>query len=327
MDSLNKIVEGDLVGVEERLKELTRANVSIIPEISQYLMQAGGKRIRPMLYLLCSRLFDNISPKRQRLDVGASIELLHTATLLHDDIVDSAKIRRGKLAANAMFGNQASVLVGDYLLSKATLILVNIKNLRLLELFSGTANIMAEGEVAQLVSKKNAGLSKDEYFDIIWRKTASLMAASARSAAILAEATNEDEQVLYAFGKFIGFAFQIIDDALDMVADEKTFGKKPFKDLEEGKVTLPIIYALEASSNKERNFLESLLNGVNGSALNNHNMAIIQEILKNTKAVENTLQTAREYIDKALSSLSRFQDKPAARALEDLSRFILERKI
>ena len=237
-----KEFKSDMERMEHRIHESLGTDVPLIQQVSKYILGAGGKRFRPLLHLLSARLC-GCRDHNAEYTLGGVVEFIHTASLLHDDVIDEAKIRRGKSSANSLWGNQASILVGDYLYSKALYHGVRLQNQRVMDVLSETTTTMSEGEVLQLMQIQNIDITEADYYRLVECKTGVLISASCRLGAIISKAPLSQEDALTAYGKKLGFAFQITDDTLDYAADQKQLGKVLGKDLAEGKVTLPLIYA------------------------------------------------------------------------------------
>ncbi len=257
------VYKKDLQEVEQYLNKYITSDVKLIPEVSHHLIGSGGKRFRPLLLLICAGLCGYKG--NNRFPMAAVMEFIHTATLLHDDVIDQAIIRRGKTSANNIWGNAASVLVGDFLYSKSFTLMTEIGNIAILKLMSEVTNVMSEGEVFQLMKCGDVKMTEEEYLTIIEKKTAVLISAACACGAILGSASEEQISALTQFGRNIGMAFQITDDTLDYMAKEKEFGKSIGKDLEEGKITLPLIYALKQCTAKERKIIKELIVGKKAS--------------------------------------------------------------
>jgi octaprenyl-diphosphate synthase len=320
MDALALPIQHDLEALEACLERMTESRFRQVPEVSRYLIHAGGKRIRPVACFLACRLFD--PPHPGRIHVAAAIELLHTATLLHDDIVDQATLRRGRPSANARFGNQLTVLVGDYLLSRATLTLIGLKNFPTLEVFAQTAKAMAEGEVLQLGYQGLSNLSPKGYMTLIFRKTALLMGTSTGAAALVHTSDPKAFKALKAYGVYVGYSFQIMDDVLDYVAMSDGFGNERFKDIKEGKVTVRLLFALKKAKASERRFLEGLLAE---RAVPNGAEQDLLDVLERTKSISGAKRTAEAFIEKAAGALLPFEGHPEIPSLKALGRFVIER--
>lgn len=250
MTSVFELVQGDLQQVEAQFEENLRSEVPLIPTMGRYILSSGGKRLRPLLLLLCARLCGYRGGRS--VPLASIVEFIHTATLLHDDVVDSANLRRGQRAANAVWGNSASVLVGDFLFTKSFSLLAADGDLRVLRAMSAATTQMAEGEVLQLLNTCDLEVSEERYFEVVVNKTAVLIAAACEIGGILGEAGAEQVAALRRFGLEVGVAFQLMDDCLDYVAEGDAFGKAIGADLAEGKITLPLIHAVRHCTDAER---------------------------------------------------------------------------
>jgi octaprenyl-diphosphate synthase len=257
MDAFRSLIQADLDAVEALIGERLASEVPLIREVAAYLVSGGGKRLRPALVLLCAGACGYRG--REHLEIAAVVEFIHTATLLHDDVVDESSLRRGRATANARFGNAASVLVGDFIYSRAFQMMVGVRNLRVLEVLAEATNVIAEGEVLQLLGVRNPDLSEGEYLRVVRSKTAKLFEASARLGAVLAGQPPEVEQALAAYGMHLGTAFQLIDDVLDYSGERDSIGKNLGDDLAEGKSTLPLIHALANAGPAERSMLRDVI--------------------------------------------------------------------
>lgn len=320
IERLQALVAQDLVRVNELLQVQLASTVPLIPQLAGHLISSGGKRLRPMLTLVAARLCRYEGAHHVRL--AACVEFLHTATLLHDDVVDESALRRGAQTANRIWGNQASVLVGDFLLSRAFLLMVEVGSLPVLQILSDTARIIAEGEVLQLVSSHDCETNEKTYLDIVSAKTAALFAAASRIGAVIAERPAEEEAALETYGRNIGIAYQLIDDALDYSAIHHKFGKALGDDFHEGKVTLPVVLAYRRGSDEERAFWRRALDParrVEGDLANAINL------LQRHGAIRETVERARDYVRTAEDTLSVFPDNPERRGLIELARFCVER--
>jgi octaprenyl-diphosphate synthase len=312
----------DLKRVEERMDVHLRSKIDLIPEIIQHLIGGGGKRFRPLLLLICSEICGYKGEKCYTL--SAVIEFIHTATLLHDDVIDQAETRRGKVSANYVWGNAASVLVGDFLYSKSFKLMADEDNLAIIKLMSATTNVMSEGEVFQLVKCGDIDITEEEYLTIIEKKTSILMAAACASGAILGNAPPEQIDALAKFGLRLGSAFQITDDTLDYTAQRDEFGKAIGKDLEEGKMTLPLIYTLKTCAPDEKDRIRKIIEtrGSNEKAIQDI-LAVIQQY----DGISAALDKAKSYIDEGKASLASFENSEAKTALLTIADFIMERRI
>jgi octaprenyl-diphosphate synthase len=312
----------DLKCVEECMELHLRSEISLIPKIIQHLIGSGGKRFRPLLLLVCADLCGYRG--RQCYTLSAVIEFIHTATLLHDDVIDQAQTRRGKVSANNVWGNAASVLVGDFLYSKAFKLMADEDNLAVIKLMSAATNVMSEGEVFQLVKCGDIDITEAEYLTIIEKKTSILMSAACAAGAILGSATQAQIDALAGFGMCLGSAFQITDDTLDYTAREEEFGKSIGKDLEEGKMTLPLIHAFKHCTPVEKDGIRKIIEsrGADASAVRE-----IVAIIHRYGGIGAALDKARTRIDEGKASLSTFADSEAKAALLTIADFILERRL
>jgi len=284
------------------------SEVVLINQISHYIISAGGKRLRPMLVLLFANALG--FQGRERYELAATVEFIHTATLLHDDVVDESDLRRGRQTANAMFGNAASVLVGDFLYSRAFQMMVSVNRMRVLEVLADATNVIAEGEVLQLMNMHDADLAVEEYLKVIRFKTAKLFEASARLGAVLAGASAEVEEACASYGRSLGTAFQLVDDLLDYEGSTSQLGKNVGDDLREGKPTLPLLVAMERATAPERALIRHAIEHGEVTRL-----ADIVEIVRRTGALDATRDAARQEADKAQLSLSALPASPHREAL------------
>jgi len=297
--------------VDAVIRERLSSRVALIDQISRYIIGAGGKRIRPRLVLLFSQALGFDGPERYEL--AAIVEFIHTATLLHDDVVDESSLRRGRATANAMFGNAASVLVGDFLYSRAFQMMVSVNRMRVLEVLADATNVIAEGEVLQLMNMHDPDLAVDEYLRVIRYKTAKLFEASARLGAVLGGAGTALEESCADFGRSLGTAFQLVDDLLDYEGNSDELGKNVGDDLREGKPTLPLLIAMERSSAAERALIRH--------AIEKGELVKLPEILgivRRTGALDATRAAAQQEADKARDALSALPESAARTALLEL---------
>jgi len=310
----------DIKKVEATLDKEIISDVSLIPEVAHHLIDSGGKRFRPLLLLICSGLFGYRGD--DRFSMAAVLEFIHTATLFHDDVIDQATVRRGKTSANNIWGNAASVLVGDFLYSKSFTLMTKIGNMAILEMMSGITNIMSEGEVFQLMKCGDVNLTEEDYLTIIEKKTAVLLSAACAAGAILGSASPDKIEALKQFGYKIGKAFQITDDTLDYMAQEQEFGKAIGKDLEEGKMTLPLIYTLKKCSGEER---EKAAQFLANKETNVETTEFIFSLIQKYNGVNYSLQTAAGYISEARSQLNIFSDCLEKDQLNAVAEYVLAR--
>jgi octaprenyl-diphosphate synthase len=315
---IHALMKSDLVMMDEILVNRLDSNVDLISQMSQYIINSGGKRIRPLLLLLCARATNYKGDYHHSMAVV--IELIHTATLLHDDVVDSSSTRRGQETANELWGNAPSVLVGDFLYSRAFEIMVEPNSMQIMKILSKATNQISEGEVLQLLNIKNDKVSQTEYFEVIERKTACLFKAACQIAGILSESNQNIIDGLGSFGMHLGNAFQIIDDTLDYESDSLVMGKEIGDDLSEGKVTLPMIYALENTKGSEKETLSHAIKNADSSNIDN-----IVDILLSVNAFEYSRKIAKNESTKALKSLEVIPSSEYRSALQLLCELSLDR--
>ena len=302
----------DMHEVDGVIQRRLASDVVLINQIAHYIISAGGKRIRPMLVLLFSSALGFAG--RERFELAATVEFIHTATLLHDDVVDESALRRGRQTANALFGNAASVLVGDFVYSRAFQMMVSVNSLRVLDILADATNVIAEGEVLQLMNMHDADLSVDDYLRVIRFKTAKLFEASARLGAVLAGAEERVEESCAAYGRSVGTAFQLIDDLLDYEGATAQLGKNVGDDLREGKPTLPLLLAMERGTSSERELIRHAIEHGEIARLPE-----IVEIVRRTGAIDATREAARTEADKARQSLAVLPPSAFREALLELS--------
>ncbi len=319
LDTMYALIGDDLKQVNALIIERVKNEIPLINDVVRHIVSSGGKRIRPALTLICSKLC-NYNEKRH-ISLSAAVEFIHTATLLHDDVVDESKLRRGLPTANEIFGNKASVLVGDFLLSQAFQFMVSDGSLKVLKILSDASAIIAKGEVMQLMSEGNPQTSIDDYLSIITSKTAALFAAACELGAVVSEKI-EHETDLRSFGLNIGIAFQLVDDALDYVADEEILGKTVGDDFREGKITLPVIIAYSAGNNEEKAFWTRTMGDLEQT---HDDLDKAITLLEKHNAISKTISMAESYCEKARKSLSNFPPSPARIALFDLVDFCVSR--
>ena len=316
---IQALMKSDLEMTDDILINRLNSNVELINQMSHYIINSGGKRIRPLLLLLCARATSYSGKDHHAMAVV--IELIHTATLLHDDVVDESTTRRGHNTANELWGNAPSVLVGDFLYSRAFEIMVEPNSMEIMRVLSKATNQISEGEVLQLLNIRNAKVSRSDYFGVIEQKTACLFKAACQIAGILSESSEELITALGSFGMHLGNAFQIIDDNLDYESDSSMIGKEIGDDLSEGKVTLPMLYALEQTTGKENKILTNAITEADASNIDN-----IVDILINIKAFEFSRNVAKDESIKALNSLKVIPESNYRSALKLLCELSLERQ-
>lgn len=315
---IQSLMKSDMEKTDNILIDRLNSNVDLISQMSHYIIASGGKRIRPLLLLLCARATNYGGTEHHAMAVV--IELIHTATLLHDDVVDESTTRRNQDTANELWGNAASVLVGDFLYSRAFEILVEPNSMSIMRILSKATNQIAEGEVLQLLNIRNANVSQTKYFNVIEQKTARLFEAACKIGALLSDSSEKTINSLGDFGLHLGIAFQIIDDALDYESNSTTMGKEVGDDLSEGKITLPMIYALEKTSGSENKILRDAIKTADAS-----NIDKIINILCSVNAFEFTRKIAENESQKALKSLKNIPDSEYRSALKLLCELSLNR--
>lgn len=312
-------VEKELFEIEQAIEKHLSAYAPLAKEVSQYILRSGGKRLRPLLFVLSARLCGHYNG--QEIEFSPIFEYIHMASLLHDDVIDKAKLRRGRTSANIVWGNTIPILAGDFLYSTALSLATSSGNLKMVSVLSEATKRLSQGEILEIVETENLDLTEEKYLKIIADKTAALMATACRSGAILACASKEYEEALERYGYHIGLAFQIIDDVLDYVGHEETFGKQVGQDLKEGKVTLPLIYTLRRCSQRERQEIADLFEKLTKKDTD--------EIIKKVKAsggLNYARNKAKEFIDIGEMALSLFPEGPNKKCLQEAAEFIIERQ-
>lgn len=317
-EEIKKLTAKESGAVDKLIVNELSSDVLLINQMGHYIISSGGKRLRPMLLLLVAKALGKINDSH--LILAAVIEFIHTATLLHDDVVDESDLRRGKSTANAVWGNAASVLVGDYLYSSAFEMMVRTNNMRVMEILSKTTTAIAEGEVLQLLNCNNPDTTKEKYLEVIARKTAILFSAATRLGAVISKSDKEVENGLAIYGQQLGVAFQLVDDALDYKATTEELGKNLGDDLAEGKPTLPLIYAISQGSEQEANIIIDAIRQGSREAFSE-----VYKIVLSTKAIEYTEQCANEAVEKAIDALSCLEESEYKDALVSLARFSVQR--
>ena len=318
LESIRALIGEDLQSTDRFIISQLESNIPMVKQIIEYVLTCGGKRIRPMLLLLSARALDHSGHKH--IDLAAVIELIHTATLLHDDVVDNSTLRRGHQTANLIWGNEASVLVGDFLYSRAFQVVVDLNHQTILNIFAKATHYIAEGEIMQLVNCKNPDTTEDFYFGIIERKTAKLFEVATQLGALLASQSDRDIAALRTYGQHFGLAYQLIDDALDYSQPAAETGKNVGQDLAEGKMTLPLIHAMRHAKSADLTLLRDAIQS--GS---NQHLETILGIIEYTDAIKYTAAAARRHADQAKQALSHLRQTPYRKALEELSHFVVER--
>ena len=320
MEAALALIGNDLKNVELQFKKDLQSDVPLIRKVGEYVLSSGGKRIRPALLLLAAKLCGYTGDRH--VPLASVIEFIRTATLLHDDVVDSANLRRGIASANTLWGNEASVLVGDFLFSKSFSLMVADGDLAVLKVLSAATTIIAEGEVLQLVSTSDMELTEERYIEVVKCKTAILLSAACQAGAILGKASPEQEEALREFGLRLGIAFQLMDDTLDYVASEEEFGKCIGHDLEEGKITLPLIHTLKRCAPVERERVGEI---IDKELLDKDDFHSVFELVHRHGGIDYAVGRARDYIAEAKALLDAFPLSPAKDALLSLSDYVVTR--
>ena|SRR5689334_11621682 len=310
----------ELDGVEDRINKNLDSSVALVNTVAAQILSGGGKRIRPLLLLLSARLCGYASQEHHQL--GSVVEFIHTATLLHDDVVDEADLRRGKKTARKVWGNQISILVGDYLYTKAMVRVVEFRSQGINEVIAEACNKMAEGEVLQLYYNGNPGIPESDYIKIVEHKTAALIAAACRMGAILADATEVQQESLFRFGQYLGIAYQVADDNLDYIADGASLGKTIGQDLRQGKATLPLLHLLQHCSEHDRHMIKDRMET---RTLNTTDLDRILLLMAEYGSVTYAMDRARTYIAAAKRELELFEDSTARRALAVIADYMITR--
>jgi len=318
LDLVRNVVAADMDRVNDLIQRRLHSDVVLIDQLGHYIVNSGGKRLRPALVLLSAGAFSY--PGEQHINLAAIIEFIHTACLLHDDVVDASRLRRGQETANQRWGNEASVLVGDFLYSRAFQMMVEVDSMRIMNIMSETTNTIAEGEVQQLLNRHDPDTTQERYLQVIFKKTAKLFEAAARTGAIISAAGAEPEEAMAAYGKHVGIAYQLIDDVLDYSASSDKLGKNIGDDLAEGKPTLPLIHAMSHSPAPQARLIRHAIETGGLKELGE-----IQAAIEETGAIAYTAQLAREEADKALAAIANLPRTTYLEALHALARFAVER--
>ena len=320
LDAMMSLVAADMNGVNAVILERMQSKVALIPELAGHLIAGGGKRMRPMLTLASASLLGY--PGTRHYKLAAAVEFIHTATLLHDDVVDGSGLRRGKRTANLIWGNPASVLVGDFLFSRAFELMVEDGSLKVLKILSHASAVIAEGEVNQLTAQRQIDTDEDHYLEIISAKTAALFAAACRVSPVVAEAGEDAERALDCYGRNLGIAFQLSDDVIDYASDSQTMGKGVGDDFRDGKMTLPVILAYARGSDDDRAFWRAAIGGERSS---DEDLAHAIRLLRDTDALADTIERARQYGRRAIDALAMFPAGKAKAALTEAAEFAVAR--
>jgi octaprenyl-diphosphate synthase len=315
---IQSCIADDMLAVDTVIRKSLYSEVVLINQVADYIINSGGKRMRPALVILSAGVFGKIEPQHHAL--AAVIEFIHTATLLHDDVVDESAMRRGRATANTMFGNAASVLVGDFVYSRAFQMMVSIHSMRVMEVLSEATNVIAEGEVLQLLNCNDADITDAAYLKVIHYKTAKLFEAATRLGAIVGAASSEDEATMAEYGMRLGTAFQLIDDVLDLSGDSQYIGKNLGDDLAEGKPTLPLLYAMRHSAPAQSTLIRE--------AIEQGGLEHLSEVIaavQQTDALDHVRRLAKAEADLAIAAIAHFADTPYRQALVALAEFAVNR--
>lgn len=318
IEPVSALTRDDMAAVNGVIRARLSSDVTLVNQLGHYIIDSGGKRLRPMLAILAARAYGYEGDKHQLL--AAIIEFIHTATLLHDDVVDESDMRRGRETANAMFGNAASVLVGDFLYSRAFEMMVDVNNMRVMEILAHTTNVIAEGEVMQLLNVHDAETTEARYRQVIHCKTAKLFEAATRLGAVLCERPREEEDAIGLYGMHLGSAFQLIDDVLDYSSSSEDMGKNVGDDLAEGKPTLPLIYAMERGDAAQSGLIRKAIEQGGYDMIDE-----VQAIIQQTGALDYTRAVAQQEADKAIEQLAHLPESEYKQALELLALFSVQR--
>jgi octaprenyl-diphosphate synthase len=321
IEKILPLVEKELQAIEAEMTRNLISEIVMIPTVSKYLISSGGKRFRPMLLVLCAKLCGYYGPRA--VPLAGTIEFIHTASLLHDDVVDRAFMRRGLASANSVWGDGASVLVGDFLFTKAFWLLTRDGDLRILEIVSHATNRLAEGEVMQMTKMGDPGIREEDYYYVVTNKTAVLIAAACQIGAILGGSPPEREKTLSDFGLNLGIAFQLMDDVLDYASAAEELGKTIGKDLGEGKITLPLIHTLRTCSSDDKARLVQVIHDPKGKE---GELRYILELVRQTGGIDYTIRQAENFAGKATAALTEFPAGPEKDALLTLARYTIQRR-
>jgi len=320
LDPMLALTAPGMNAVNAVILERMQSEIPLIPRLAGHLISGGGKRLRPMLTLAGAELVGYKGTRHHKL--AAAVEFIHTATLLHDDVVDGSELRRGKAAANIIFGNPATVLVGDFLFSRAFELMTEDGSLRVLSILSRASAVIAEGEVSQLSAQRQITTSEEQYLEIIGAKTAALFAAASQISAVVAECSEEQERALEAYGRNLGIAFQLVDDAIDYSSDAAQMGKQQGDDFREGKMTLPVILAYARGGEAERRFWRDAILGHRAS---DADLAEAIALIERHNAIADTRERARHFAARAIDAISIFPDGKARQAMAEAARFAVAR--
>lgn len=320
LEELSSMMAADMARINNLILDRMQSDVPLIPQLAGYLIAAGGKRIRPLMTLAATRLFDKTTDRPYRL--ATAVEFIHTATLLHDDVVDESDQRRGQASANAIFGNQSSVLVGDFLFSKAFELMVEDGSIEILGILSKASSVIAEGEVLQLSIQNRLDSTLDQYLEVIGAKTAALFAAACEIGPVMTGQSADIQKALRDYGYYVGMAFQIADDVLDYQSQTADIGKSIGDDFKEGKMTAPVIFAYQSASPDEKAFWKRVFEDKD---ISTPDLAHAQELIKSHKADRKTLELAQSYVEKAQNCLKSVKNSPLKATLHNLASYALTR--
>lgn len=318
LKQIQSSIAQDMRAVDEVIRSALYSDVVLIKQVAEYIINSGGKRLRPALVLMSAELFGPVQPAHHQL--AAVVEFIHTATLLHDDVVDESSLRRGQATANSLFGNAASVLVGDFVYSRAFQMMVRVDNMRVMEILAEATNVIAEGEVLQLLNVHDADISEQDYLQVIHFKTAKLFEAATRLGAVICQANEADEKALSLYGMHLGTAFQLIDDVLDLSGDAQAIGKNLGDDIAEGKPTLPLLYAMRHGTKQQAELIRTAIE--HGGE---HNIQNVIDAVQQTDALKHVRELAQQEADLACQAIAHLADGPAKQRLIDLAEFSVDR--
>jgi octaprenyl-diphosphate synthase len=317
-DDVMALSRSDMQAVDQVIHQRLRSDVALINQLSHYIVNSGGKRLRPLLALLAAKTFGYQGDTHYLL--AAIIEFIHTATLLHDDVVDESDLRRGNETANALFGNAASVLVGDFLYSRAFEMMVEVDDMRVMQILATTTNVIAEGEVMQLMNVHDAETSEQKYLEVIYCKTARLFEAATQLGAILCDRDEKEVQAMAAYGRYLGTAFQLIDDVMDYSSNSEQMGKNVGDDLAEGKPTLPLIYAIQQGTSEQVALIKTAIEKGGYDKIDQ-----VQAIIQQTGALSYTEKMAQQQAELAIAQLAPLPDSESKTLLENIARLSVHR--
>lgn len=319
LNEIQALSAKDMQAVNAMISQQLQSDVALINQLSFYIINGGGKRIRPLIAVLVANALNYQGDRH--ITCATFIEFIHTATLLHDDVVDESTLRRGKDTANAIFGNAASVLVGDFIYTRAFQLMARLDSLPVMQVMSDAVNVIAAGEVLQLMNCNDPDTTEQSYMQVIYSKTARLFEVAAECSALLSEATEQQVQAMKLYGRYLGTAFQLIDDVLDYCADVDKLGKNLGDDLEEGKPTLPLLHAMQHASDDERQLIRSIIEHGHGRKY----LAEVQAMMDKYQSLTYTIEKAKQEAQKAIDSLSVIDDNPYKEALISLAKISVER--